>query len=155
MHAVFHYNNTKYLSLRNAQFTPPARQDKTVLSVSYQAGVNCPPDKYVLRRSASSGRTALPDTLRHRPDTERTCLAVGPTQFTPPSHQTRHRHEHTTKQSCLCRVWRGSVDWTIPINVFRLQIFCRRQSCVVGNPVHAAEADATQTRQFVVSGVAV
>ena len=46
------------------------------------------PDNCVLRRSASSGRTAPPDTLRHRPDTERTCLAVGPTQFTPP-HQTR------------------------------------------------------------------
>ena len=28
------------------------------------------------------------DTLRQRPDTERTCLAVEPTQFTPP-HQTR------------------------------------------------------------------
>jgi len=39
-------------------------------------------------RSASSGRTAPPDTHRHRPDTERTRLAIGPTQFTPP-HQTR------------------------------------------------------------------
>ena len=29
-----------------------------------------------------------PDALRRRPDTERTCLAVGPTQITPP-HQTR------------------------------------------------------------------
>jgi len=29
-----------------------------------------------------------PDALRRRPDTERTCLAVGPTQFTPP-RQTR------------------------------------------------------------------
>ena len=46
------------------------------------------PDKCVLRRSASGGRTAPPDTPRHRPDTERTCLAVEPTQFTPP-HQTR------------------------------------------------------------------
>ena len=51
-------------------------------------GVNWPPDKCILRRSASGGRTALPDTVRHRPDTERTCLAVVPTQFTPP-HQTR------------------------------------------------------------------
>jgi len=33
-------------------------------------------------------RSPRPDTLRHRPDTERTCLAVEPTQFTPP-HQTR------------------------------------------------------------------
>jgi len=28
------------------------------------------------------------------------------------------------------------------------EIFCRRQSRVVGNPIHTAEADATQTRQF-------
>ena len=33
---------------------------------------NWPPDKCVLRRSASSGLTASPDTLRHRPGTERT-----------------------------------------------------------------------------------
>jgi len=46
------------------------------------------PDKCVLRPSASGGRTAPPDTLRHRPDTERTCLAVEPTQFTP-TQQTR------------------------------------------------------------------
>jgi len=45
-------------------------------------GVNGTPDKCVLRRSASGGLTAPPDTLRHRPDTERTCLAVEPTQFT-------------------------------------------------------------------------
>jgi len=36
----------------------------------------------------------------------------------------------------------------IAINVFTLQIFCRRQSSVVGNPIHTAEADATQTKQF-------
>jgi len=54
----------------------------------------------------------------------------------------------TTKQSCRCRVWRNGVHWTIAINVFRLQIFCRRQSWVVGNPIYTAEADATQTRQF-------
>jgi len=41
------------------------------------------PDKCVLRRSASGGRTAPPDTLRRRPDTERFRLAVEPTQFTP------------------------------------------------------------------------
>ena len=34
----------------------------------------------------------------------------------------------TTKQSCLCRVWRGGVNLTIAINMFRLQIFCRRQT---------------------------
>ena len=32
--------------------------------------------------------------------------------------------------------------------MFILQIFSRRQSRVVGNPSHTAEADATQTRQF-------
>jgi len=60
------------------------------------------PDKCVLRRSASSGRTAPPDTLRHRPGTERTCLAVGPTQFTPP-HQTRQN-----SLVCVLAVWIGS-----------------------------------------------
>ena len=59
------------------------------------------PDKCVLRRSASGGRTAPPDALRHRPDTERTCLAVGPTQFTPP-HQTRQN-----SPVCVLAVWIG------------------------------------------------
>jgi len=78
----------------NAQFTPPARQDKTVLSDSVCRIRRCElsrPDKCVLRRSASGGRITPPDTLRHRPlrpDTERTCLAVDPTELTPP-HQTR------------------------------------------------------------------
>ena len=36
----------------------------------------------------------------------------------------------------------------IAVNVFRLQIVCRRQSCVVGNPVHDAEVGASQTRLF-------
>ena len=43
---------------------------------------------WIDRRSALGGRTAPPDTHRHRPDTERTCLAVEPTKFTP-AHQTR------------------------------------------------------------------
>ena len=59
-----------------------------------------------------------------------------------------HRPPDTTRQSCLCRVWHGNVNWAIAINVFILQIFSRRQSWVVGNPSHTAEADATQTRQF-------
>ena len=29
----------------------------------------------------------------------------------------------TTKQSRLCRVWRGAVNWTIATNVFRFQFF--------------------------------
>jgi len=65
------------------------------------------PDKCVLRRSASSGRTAPPDALRHRPDTERTCLTVDgssrPTQFTSP-HQTR-------QNSPVCVVC-GVVMWS-------------------------------------------
>ena len=49
-------------------------------------------------------------------------VAVKYARFTPPA-----RHDKT-RQSCLCRVWRGGVNWTIAINVFRLEIFCRRQS---------------------------
>jgi len=59
-------------------------------------------------------------------------------QFTAP-HQTRH-------DSPVCVV--SGVNWTIALNVSRLQILCRRQSGVVGNPVRTVEADATQTRQF-------
>jgi len=58
------------------------------------------------------------------------------------STQTRHRTHlsgcradsvhtakpDTTKQPCLCCVWRGRANWTIATNVLRLQIFCRRQS---------------------------
>ena len=52
------------------------------------------------------------------------------------------------RRSCLCRVWCGGVNWTIALNVFRLQIFCRRQSRVVADPVHTAEADTTQIGLF-------
>jgi len=34
----------------------------------------------------------------------------------------------TTRRSCLCRISYVSVNWTIALNVFRFQIFCRRQS---------------------------
>ena len=60
-----------------------------------------------------------------------------------------HRPPDTTRQSCLCRVWRGGVNWTIAINVFRLQIFCRRQSWVDGNPIHTIG----WRRGVVISGV--
>jgi len=53
-----------------------------------------------------------------------------------------HRPPDKTRRSCLRRVRCAG------LNVFRLQIFCRRESRVVGNPIHIAEADATQTRQF-------
>jgi len=59
-----------------------------------------------------------------------------------------HRTPDKTRQSCLCCVWCAGVNWTIALNVFGLQISCRRQSRVVGNPIHTAEADATQTRRF-------
>ena len=120
----------------NAQFTPLATQDKTVLftisgvqrrcvwavgglgaaaclacvaAVDRQArqsclvwcgGVKLPPDKCVLRRSASGGRTAPPDTLRHRPDTERTCVTVGRL------HSHRHTRHDKTVLSVSCLVWR-------------------------------------------------
>jgi len=56
---------------------------------------------------------------------------------------------HRTRQDGPVCVVSG-VNWTIALNVFRLRIiFCRRQSWVVcRNPVHSAEADTTQTRQF-------
>ena len=72
-----------------AQFTPPAKHDKTVLlSVSCQAVWTesaRPHDKCVLRRSASGGRTDSACAARHTPTLN---ALVGPTQFTPP-HQTR------------------------------------------------------------------
>ena len=42
----------------------------------------------------------------------------------------------------------GGVNWTIAVNVFRLQIFCRQQSSVVENLIHTAEADTTETGLF-------
>ena len=53
----------------------------------------------------------------------------------------RHTRHDKTVLSLSCPVWTA-------LNVFRLQAFCRRQSWVVGNPIHTAEADATKTRQF-------
>jgi len=59
-----------------------------------------------------------------------------------------HRTPDTTRQSSLCRVWRAGVNRTIAANVFRLLIFCRRQSSVVENRVASgrplrASANAT------------
>ena len=66
-----------------------------------------------------------------------------------------HRPPDTTRQSCLCRVsgvpvWIGRSLWTCP------DFFCRRQSWVVGNPIHTL-TKRTRHRQdsSVVSGVAV
>jgi len=57
----------------------------------------------------------LPD--QHR---QTTCWTV---QLMPDSHHP----PDTTRRSCLCRVWCTGVYWTIALNVFRLQIFCRQQ----------------------------
>jgi len=69
-------------------------------------------------------RPAVAPAVLRRPthsDAERTCPVVGPTQFTPP-HQTR-------QDGPVCVV--SGVNWTIALNVFRLQIFCRRQTTVL------------------------
>ena len=63
-------NETKPPCYYYAQFTPPVRHDKTVLSVSCQAvSIESarPPDKCVLRRSASGGRTGSACAARHTP----------------------------------------------------------------------------------------
>jgi len=91
------------------------------------------------------------DSQRQDNENRRSC--ADDNQHTPTSTSSTSQTNHTatpdtTRQSCPCRVWLGCVTWTIAINVFRLQIFGRRQSSVVGNPVHTAEADATETRQF-------
>ena len=68
-----------------------------------------------LRRGGIACATAA--TARRTPTQvrqKRTRLAVGPTRFTP----------DTTKQSSLCRVWRGGVNWTVAINVFTPHVFC-------------------------------
>jgi len=62
-----------------------------------------------------------------------------------------HRPPDTTRRSCLYRVWRGDVNWTIPINVSDFQFSAgdslklsriqftppmqtrRRQDCFVGS----------------------
>ena len=82
-------------------------------------GVNCPPDKCVLRRSASGGRTAPPDTLRYRPDSERTCLHVCR------ADSTHTATPDTTRQSSLCRVWRKlaftHAAWSVRVTVSVLE----------------------------------
>jgi len=59
-----------------------------------------------------------------------------------------HRPPDKTRRFCMCRVYCAGLNWTIALNVFRRQIFCRRQSSVVRNPIYTADADSTQTRQF-------
>jgi len=60
-----------------------------------------------------------------------------------------HRPLDKTGRSCLCRVWWcAGVNWTIALNV---QIFCRRQSWVVGNPIHTADRSGRDTDKTVLS----
>ena len=87
-----------------AQFTPPARYDKTWCLCRVRRCELSLPDHPT---SAFCVRVRPAVALRrrtqlHRPDTERTYLAVGPTQFTPP-HRTR-------QNSPVCLVWRGGVN---------------------------------------------
>jgi len=74
-----------------------------------------------------------PDALRRRSYTQRTCLAVGPTQFTPP-HQTRQN-----RRVCVsCLAWRCELGITVTIP----------QSCVL--TVLCSEytdSDTARTRQ--------
>ena len=70
---------------------------------------------------------------------------------------------HQTRQdgSCLCRVCCAGVNWTIALNVFRLQIFYRRQTSSVGRECRESSSRRRNRRNncrrdsFVVSGVAV
>ena len=105
------------------------------------------PDKYVLRRTVSGGRTAPPDTLRHRPDTERTCWRSGRLN----SHRYTRDDKTVLSVSCLG----GGVNWTIAINVFRLLIFLSATvlSCRESNSHGRNGRD--REHGFVVSGVEV
>ena len=78
-------------------------------------------------------------------DAERTCRAVGPTQFTP----------DTTRQSCLCRVWCACVNWTIALNVFRLPHFLSATvlSCRESNS-HCQQQSGRDTDKTVLSCLA-
>ena len=115
-------------------------------------GVIWPPARCVLRRSESGGRTAQPDTLRHRPDTERTCMAVACRADSINSH--RHTRHDKTVLSVSCMGY----ELDNAINVFRFQIFCRRQSwvfvCRVSNSHSRSGRDSGDTDKTVLSCLA-
>jgi len=83
---------------------------------------------YNVAKCARSASLRPPDALRRKPDKERTCLAVKQTQFTPP---------HQTQQNSPVCVVSGVTVWTETFALYlsRLQIFSRRQSWAVDNPV--------------------
>ena len=94
---------------------------------------------------SSGGRTAPPDILRHRPDTERTCLACR-------ADSIHIATPDTTKQSCMCRVWRVTcVNWTIAI------LTCSINDSLQFSGIQFTRPKRTRHRQdsFVASGVAV
>ena len=115
-------NETKPPCYYYAQFTPPVRHDKTVLSVSCQAvSIESarPPDKCVLRRSASGGRTGSACAARHTPTLN---AVVGWSGRLTSHRHTRHDKTVLSVSRLMCR----GVNWTIALNVFRLQISCLR-----------------------------
>ena len=95
------------------------------------------------------------------------CCNINATSLT--SHKSELIHtatSDTTELSCLCRVRFGGVNWipdnsrlspTVNLKSEHVSSNCpihaatpdrHRQDCFVGNPLHTAEPDATQTRQF-------
>ena len=69
-----------------------------------------------------------------------------------------HRPPDKKTRSCLCRVWCAGVNWTIAVNVFRLQMFCRSAtvlSCRESNFTPPKRTRHCRQDSFVVSGVAV
>ena len=89
--------------------------------------------------------------------------AVAPAVPAPPDTLRHTSSVHTatpdtTRRSCLCRVWCAGVNWTIALNVFRLQMFCRSAtvlSCRESNFTPPKRTRHCRQDSFVVSGVAV
>ena len=131
-----------------AQFTPPARQDGPVCVVS--GGVNwvgptSASASECVRRSHCATRHTLTQT-RHR------------THLSGDRADSIHTATpDTTKQSWLCRVLRGGVNWTIAINVFKVQNFLSATvlSCLESNSHRRSGVNWTRQDSFVWSGVAV
>ena len=89
------------------------------------------------------------DAEQQPPSTVADTAAQQPVSVTPNSH----RPPDTTRRSCLCRVWRGGVNWTIANNVFRLYFFCSPTvlSCRESSSYRRGRHDADRT---VLSGLA-
>jgi len=61
----------------------------------------------------------------------------------------------TTKQSCLCRVWRGGVNWIIAVNVLNFQISVGDSLQLSGIQFTSQKLTRHRQGSFVVSGEAV